>query len=520
MKKRVQKIIGIMLVVIASCFCGLTGCKGKYDDMTLDVNTNSIELFLGETDNEGNAINNTAEFTATVSGVGDDISKELTQPALSTSGVISVEKTSFDEVSGQTTFSVSANDVSTEPVVVTVRTKEGGKTATVRVTVIRRITGMSPNAGAKQDLFAVVGQTKNINTISAITFEPENTNQKDGVWTISNKNGHEATITENGDLLVTKKNGVNPLELTFTSTVAGIAPVKINVQVVEPIHTEDIKLMLDEDTEIGSFYKWQVLDLNDSDMRLKAIINTTEDYTLSVSVDGEPKVVNASKETENLIDYILLNTTGNTGISTLRVTVTLNGYNYSASKDIQIQVARLPKEIKVNGEDLTNTSKTYDIYDKYQNNLGQRFAVEIDPDATDRDYKIVLSSIYTDAQKVEYSDAVRFCYENGEEIKLGDVIPASTNAIYIKALKTKISVLYDIIPVANEGVNDIKASFELHLTQGVSKNGIYLGTPEEPIDSEEILNIELNENSEEYTDFDFYINADEYSSKFDFIVSN
>ena len=417
-----------MLVVIASCFCGLTGCKGKYDDMTLEVSANSIELFLGETDNDGKTINNTAEFTATVGGTGEDISKELTQPALSTSGVVSVTQKSFDEETGKTTYVVSANDVSTEPVVITVRTKEGNKTATVNVTVIKRITGMSANSGAKQDLFAVVGETKNINTISAITFEPNDTNQKDGVWTISNKNGHEAEITENGDLLVTKKNGTNPLELTFTSSVSGITSVKVNVQVVNPIKTEDIKLMLDEETEIESYYKWQVLDLDDSDMRLQAVVDTNEEYTLSASVNGETKVISASKETDNQIDYIQLNTVGNTGTNTLTVTVTLNGYNYTASKNIKIQVARLPKEIKVNGEDLTNKTKTYDIYDKYQNNLGQRFVIEIDQDATDR--------IFTLSVSEEQRNQLVAVLQDGTTISLDSTQTFSSGTIfYVKAVE-------------------------------------------------------------------------------------
>ena len=101
MKKRIQKIAIMILVVVSTCFCGLVGCKDKYADMSIELDKESIELFLDEYDNDNNLVGNTAKFVATVSA-GDGISKEVYYE-LSTPDVISISKSAVGDM-GDTTF--------------------------------------------------------------------------------------------------------------------------------------------------------------------------------------------------------------------------------------------------------------------------------------------------------------------------------------------------------------------------------------------------------------------------------
>ena len=400
MRKRIQKIIGLMLVIFASCFCGLVGCKDKYANMTIEASTKSIELFLDETDNDGKMIGNSAEVSVTVGGVDGSVSKEVLQPSVSSPDIVAIKKVNMTS-EGTTKFLITANEISSSPVVITFLTKEGGKSTSIDVTVTRKVTEIATNQSYKP--FAVVGEGSYINTSKAIVFAPQNTSQKDVVYSIKNANGHTAEITENGYLTVTEKNGSEPLIITATSKANATLSCDIEVKVIKPITDEDFKLYINEvadGNEITDAYNWSVLDLESSEMKLILKLTSTENVIISSDsgvIASSQKTISAVFPTGTLVgeNEILLSTTGSTGSSKLKLVLQIAGYDYKVEKQIAFTVSKLPNSITVNGEDLTNKSKTYDIYDKYQNKLGQKFEVKIGDDtASDRRYKISLAKSY------------------------------------------------------------------------------------------------------------------------------
>ena len=524
MRKRIQKIIGLMLVIFASCFCGLVGCKDKYANMTIQASTKSIELFLDETDNDGKMIGNSAEVSVTVGGVDGSVSKEVLQPSVSSPDIVAIKKVNMTS-EGTTKFLITANEISSSPVVITFLTKEGGKSTSIEVTVTRKVTEIATNQSYKP--FAVVGEGSYINTSKAIVFAPQNTSQKDVVYSIKNANGHTAEITENGYLTVTEKNGSEPLIITATSKANPTLSCDIEVKVIKPITDQDFKLYINEvadGNEITDSYNWSVLDLESSEMKLILKLTSTENVIISSDsgvIASSQKTISAVFPTGTLVgeNEILLSTTGSTGSSKLKLVLQIAGYDYKVEKQIAFTVSKLPNSITVNGEDLTNKSKTYDIYDKYQNKLGQKFEVKIGDDtASDRRYKISLAKSYgdiSDAEKQRLLGLVKFSFASGDEIELDSPISASTNSFYIMALHTNERVNFDIIAVGSSEENPICATIKLNLSKGISTNGIKL---EDDIDGEML--VELTGQVSSLSEIDFSISKEEYTSQFKVYTSN
>ncbi len=426
MSKRVRKVIGVMLVVLASCFCGLTGCKGKYDDMTLELSTKSIELILDEQEDENGDTKylGEGEFTASVGGVGSDVSREVFA-SISSSDVLNVVNLGVDE-DGVTKFKLTANSTIKDPVKLTVRTKEGGKTASLDVTATRPLKNISYNNSYSPNAFVVVGQEKIIDSNQAILFEPAETNQKNITYTISQANGHEAKI-ENGKLLVTKKSSTSStIVVTASSDQNGIDPVDIELKVVEPVSLENIVVTSQDGTKIDSQYIWSVSNLLTAQTKLKVQVDTLEDIQISASVLFSDQQIFTCSSEVNLANEITLNTLGYTGTNTLRISVKIQGYDYTTTKDIQIKVEKLPSQILVNNEDISKLAyKEYDIYSSYKNNLGQKFDISVgDQFASDKRFTLFVSEEERKYIKVVYSD--------GQEIDLsGNTVLSSGTSIYV-----------------------------------------------------------------------------------------
>ena len=459
MRKRIQKIIGLMLVIFASCFCGLVGCKDKYANMTIQASTKSIELFLDEADNDGKMIGNSAEVSVTVGGVDGSVSKEVLQPSVSSPDIVAIKKVNMTS-EGTTKFLITANEISSSPVVITFLTKEGGKSTSIEVTVTRKVTEIATNQSYKP--FAVVGEGSYINTSKAIVFAPQNTSQKDVVYSIKNANGHTAEITENGYLTVTEKNGSEPLIITATSKANPTLSCDIEVKVIKPITDQDFKLYINEvadGNEITDSYNWSVLDLESSEMKLILKLTSTENVIISSDsgvIASSQKTISAVFPTGTLVgeNEILLSTTGSTGSSKLKLVLQIAGYDYKVEKQIAFTVSKLPNSITVNGEDLTNKSKTYDIYDKYQNKLGQKFEVKIGDDtASDRRYKISVPENEREQISVKLS--------NGEELNLTDELYLPNGTIIFVSAKEDYTSSMVILEITNMG--GYKSTLKLNL---------------------------------------------------------
>ncbi len=521
MSKRVRKVIGVMLVVLASCFCGLTGCKGKYDDMTLELSTKSIELILDEQEDENGDTKylGEGEFTASVGGVGSDVSREVFA-SISSSDVLNVVNLGVDE-DGVTKFKLTANSTIKDPVKLTVRTKEGGKTASLDVTATRPLKNISYNNSYSPNAFVVVGQEKIIDSNQAILFEPAETNQKNITYTISQANGHEAKI-ENGKLLVTKKSSTSStIVVTASSDQNGIDPVDIELKVVEPVSLENIVVTSQDGTKIDSQYIWSVSNLLTAQTKLKVQVDTLEDIQISASVLFSDQQIFTCSSEVNLANEITLNTLGYTGTNTLRISVKIQGYDYTTTKDIQIKVEKLPSQILVNNEDISKLAyKEYDIYSSYKNNLGQKFDISVgDQFASDKRFMIKLSSRYDDlsvAEKTALLDSVSLVYADNTSVPLDTVIDESKGSIYISAKSTNKEVYLDIVAVGGNIEDKLTATLKLKLSQGVSE--IFFGTNENPINTDEVYSLVLDEDAN-IVKVPFYINKSEYSSKFDISVS-
>ncbi len=528
MKKRIQKIAIMILVVVSTCFCGLVGCKDKYADMSIELDKESIELFLDEYDNDNNLVGNTAKFVATVSA-GDGISKEVYYE-LSTPDVISISKSAVGDM-GDTTFEITANEISTNPVIVTIWTKEGSKSASLEVTVTRKVTGVKASSAYKP--FVVVGEEgTNLDTTQAVIFTPENTSQKGVTYSILNSNGNEATITPNGHLVVTKKNTSEPIIVKIQSENETLEAIEVPVKVIEPITDEDFSLLLNGE-ELPEEYTWAVLDFGEGNsvLNLNLELNTLEDVILNAetgviqSPDSQSVfTLNTTlNETLSQNTQVQLRTNGNTGTNTLKLVLQVNGYDYKVEKTYKIKVAKLPTTIQVNGEEISNQEKQYDIYDKYQNNLGQRFEISVgDELAYDRNYIIRLSSKYddlSDSEKQQLLSYIKISYLSGEEVDITQTISSSTKAVYIKALTTNKVVSLDIVPAGSQGYNNLFGTITLNLSQGVDAQSFHFGSPANEISNEKDYNMEVV-SSNLASSIGFYVPSDQYSSKFTISSSN
>ncbi|MFA5758862.1 MAG: hypothetical protein WC942_05850, partial [Clostridia bacterium] len=239
--KVTRNILIILLATVGAVF-GLSGCKSPYAKMELNVSSQEITINLPES---GTA---EEEITATVTGVDKDINKDIGLSFDDQQNVITASITEQND--GQSKIKIIAQKPGTA--ILTLRSYEGEKSATVTVNVVREITDFTINSSYSPVVIA--GTQKFQFDLKQISFAPYDTNQRGLVFSVMGS-GSENVYNLNsttGSFYISQRPASKYVTLNITSVSNPNISKSIQVPVLSPLETGDIVISTDGTTDIGT----------------------------------------------------------------------------------------------------------------------------------------------------------------------------------------------------------------------------------------------------------------------------
>ncbi|MBQ7308061.1 MAG: hypothetical protein IJW82_06005, partial [Clostridia bacterium] len=377
-KKRMR--VALMTFVLMLTLV-LTGCSWSFgnnqDNIKIEIKGDSeITLYVNPTKEEEQ---NSTVLLVSVSGVGEDVSKQVTY-TIENKDCIEVTVGEPDR-EGVTEVTVKAKHGGSTNV--TIMSVYGNKTLTFKVNVIEQLTNISVYPNYSQTVY-----TNSINAldpISIIKFEPASSSQKQIKFELAEAYQHIEITENNGlsSLVVGEECGTQIIKIRATvmdgeQALAGIPSVEFNVRVIEKLNIETVTIKnktLDEyianvngvyetieltsNSPIASKYRSNELQIeiapkNQTDC--KFLINDYSCMDLGIadlSKNGD----------ESTFEY---KATGvSFGDTALRFVVTIEGFEgYSYEVKIPVHVIELPSVVTVNGNNEDFSGTLFTVYDK------------------------------------------------------------------------------------------------------------------------------------------------------------
>ena len=241
-KKRMR--VALMTFVLMLTLV-LTGCSWSFgnnqDNIKIEIKGDSeITLYVNPTKEEEQ---NSTVLLVSVSGVGEDVSKQVTY-AIENKDCIEVTVGEPDR-EGVTEVTVKAKHGGSTNV--TIMSVYGNKTVTFKVNVIEQLTNISVYPNYSQTVY-----TNSINAldpISIIKFEPASSSQKQIKFELAEAYQHMEITENNGlsSLVVGEECGTQIIKIRATvmdgeQALAGIPAVEFNVRVIEKLNIETVTI--------------------------------------------------------------------------------------------------------------------------------------------------------------------------------------------------------------------------------------------------------------------------------------
>lgn len=387
-KNLFKKLIATLVMVFGAVTVFSACSKNPYKNMKLSVDKKDVEITY--TDDETNADEITFTISATVSGVGKNVSKEVYFVVGNDSIIAPATNDYIKYNDGKTTatFIATPNGGSTY---IDVLTLEGNLRERVNVSVIIPVTGMVFSAttlpierGVKTDITAKFdGVSTGIQ--DRIIYTPQNTTQKDVEMSAVYVDGSsipEDIITIDGNY-ITIDSDITNFKLVVRNKENSDLTAEVECQVVDPVTVDDITLyegnsiedgVLTADYESGKrVFSVNLANItsNQNDSKTKTIKVALEEgdfddnYTMTVvpsSADRNFKVYDNGDNTITIDQGV--------GNKTEYVDLMINYKEHSdlfAPKYIRLKVnvCTFPSELKFvddKGENLTSV----DVYKNYR----------------------------------------------------------------------------------------------------------------------------------------------------------
>ncbi|MBQ7306975.1 MAG: hypothetical protein IJW82_00430, partial [Clostridia bacterium] len=385
-KKRMR--VALMTFVLMLCMV-LTGCSWSFgnnqDNIKIEIKGDSeITLYVNPASEEEQ---NSTVLLVSVSGVGEDVSKEVTYTIENKDCIdVTVGKPNREGVTEVTVKAKHGGSTN-----VTIMSVYGHKTVTFKVNVVEQLTNISVYPNYSSTVY-----TNSINAldpISIIKFEPASSSQKEIKFELVEAYTN-IEITKNNGLssLVVGECGTQIIKIRATvmdgeQALEGIPSVEFQVRVIEKLNIETVTIKnktLDEyianvngvyetieltsNSPISSKYRSNELQVeitpkNQTDC--KFLINEYSCMDLGIadlSKNGD----------ENTFEY---KATGvSFGDTAVRFVVTIEGFEgYSYEVKIPVHVIELPSVVTVNGNNEDFSGTLFTVYDK----KGMEFNVEV-----------------------------------------------------------------------------------------------------------------------------------------------
>lgn len=372
---KLKKILVFVILSLLSISGVLFGCQNKYENMKLTSNRDEtgLQLYLGEdSDLDDGAKPSIGTITFTVSGVGGNVSKKLKYNY--DASIVRILSEEFaNDVTTLTLQAISGG--STKFIAIT---EEGGKTNSVDVDCIRRITDLKFDSTYKPAIFNKPGSSLVINSKQIIfnNGSVEGTTQNEVVYSLKNAvDGVE--LTSGGLLTLSKAVSVQDIIVVATSKFDAQYSDEVNVHLVKVFDEDSIDII-----SLSPVYKDGEITLttdgDESNITLEVDVATDEAITLYYRLKENEDITTSSTNCvtveQNINEFHMY--ADSIGNCLFEVEVHLSNYTDApvVKKTIPVNVVKLPKIINING---ITTDFSDDIFTYYQNGLGKQYAITI-----------------------------------------------------------------------------------------------------------------------------------------------
>lgn len=534
-----KRILSCLLLCLLS-FTGLFfGCKNKYDNFKIEIDGESaINLVMNSADEDS-----AKEVRILISNAPSKASKNISYE-VSKANIVKVEKinSEYDNIAR---FKISAleNITSYNPsCTITFKTAEGNKTCSLNVNVEIPIQNFYIN----KDYTPYVvtgGEDYYINTANLINFEPQNTTQRDVIYSLKDVTLGEKyglTLTENGKMSIE-----NYVDSTFTALPEFTVSVKsvqdptkekeFTVNVFKEILAEDITLAYDFNqqttnpfnTSENKFAGEEILELENSGITFASNLDTKKSASFGiflkngldfnkVKVSFEKTILNNAiieednhfNTSELLNQFKIYSLNPNVDILVVKLSYySIEEYTYAI--EVPIKVLEYPTNVLINNSEKVN----YNIFDHYEGNTnGQEFNVKVlQAGSFDKRFKIAVD------ENIFKNLEVRYKNELLDYNTLTSTVFESDSSFYIKAKNltnsvsdVKLTFYANILESSTSIVEDELAglikTLNLNLTPGI-RMLTYAGV----FQNKNILYLQSNTNAGENNslNLDYVINSQE-----------
>ena len=278
-----RKALSFVLLSMLAFSGILFGCAGKYDNMKLTSSADGereVVLYVPNDGQEGST-DSSITITYTVSGVGNDVSRDIILPG--SDEYLDVSEPQKDGEKTVVTVTAKKGTITAHDFIAT--TKEGGVKNIIKIRCEKRITEI--NLSGKQ--YAITNkenQSLQLNTAELLSFEPEDATQKDVVYSTS---AAGVTLTENGLLTINERLSIDEIPVTIQSKYNSGLSVETSVRVVTELAEDDIAISTIKNGEIAAEDIIEIMSnvSENSIQNLKVQINRNDlAFKVNFAVDG------------------------------------------------------------------------------------------------------------------------------------------------------------------------------------------------------------------------------------------
>ena len=476
-----KKVFGLLSIVLMLATIGLVGCTRGGDNVTIDVNTETITIVMGEQPEQETWDVNTAKFR-----VQTNVSTQVLY-RIENEGVIKV--TNDAEKSTDTTKVAIVTALKTGTAKIIIFTPESSKVSKeIIVNVVQPITSIS--FVEDYALYIPMGEKRAIDIDNAFDIEPLYGNKQDLRFKIINDQyGLGATIGETTGIIdatnVTKVGDLTVRVYTSEEIYADTV-----VHIVKPITASDVSVTTESGDIIlsnGNFGE------NGNSM---VLIKTTENYsftTLNISVNTSSDYeITPTLSNSKVIEYQKISTNSfvvkalELGQSDLKFSINILGANGVAPYEftLDFHVYDKPLDININGQSANGMGNIYNatIYNHYnQGELGTPFRFTLNPSTVSEensDLVITFNNPITAVNSIAvfnvYGDRLGLQYDaNGNVVSFAPFTIKAGDTIYIKSTLNEVNSeeFSFVVSSAFSQVYkpEVSATVNLTLKEGISE---------------------------------------------------
>lgn len=485
------------LILIAAIPLCLVGCKSKYDNLKIEMES-SYNIVLGENDDDSITVE------ARVTGNSDENSGKLSFSP-DNDKLVKISQEYKNGINYITLKALAPGKVNIEA-----RTLEGGVTKTFVVNIIQPIKNFTVKS---EKFWAVRGGEWKIDIDKNLNLEPVNTTQTDFVLSFGEEQSVEGLAIENNVLRISKDSMQDEIVLNVHSTQnPNIAPKEIKLNVLDDFVEIDKQtqatqskfvdgdiLVFEKNPTMSAVEKLETLNIISnllSESQKQIVVRVFSAREVDVSFESNSKLsvkkvssastFKASGEIEytDFVFSVRFADAISSGVST-NLNFVARYVEFDLAKHlspITIAYELAPKTILVNDQSDLSEFTLYDFYSTAKKGQKLQFGV-LPSSVSSENSKMKLLNKNNLENVFEY---LQFFRDNGEEIFEGDVIYAN-QTIYARA-KTGVKTGSFEVLLQTEYVNPTNKT---PLTKTLKFN-VLSGITDMNFEDDQNINIQLN----------------------------